>query len=170
LDPLSSIIREGQVFISFFERRYEDAAEGYRQLVADDPSFYKGYTSLGRVYAQQGKYLDAIRMLEKGRSLAGDIPNILGAMGQVYALGGETERARDLLAQLEKRRETSWVPSSVFAIVHLGLGENERALDWLERGCRQHELPMTSLKVHPVYDGLRGMPRFQAILRQLGMT
>ncbi|MEO8370815.1 MAG: hypothetical protein ABI806_16650 [Candidatus Solibacter sp.] len=169
LDPLSSIIREGQCFIPFLERRYEESAEGYRQLVADDPSFYKGYTSLGRVYAQQGKFLDAIRMLEKGRSLAGDIPNILGAMGQVYALGGEPERARDLLAQLDKRRETSWVPSSVFAIVHLGLGENDRALDWLERGCRQHELPLTSMKVHPVYDGLRGMPRFQELLRQLRM-
>jgi len=169
LDPLSSIIREGQSFIPFLERRYEESAAGYRQLVADDPSFYKGYTSLGRVYAQQGKFLDAIRMLEKGRSLAGDIPNILGAMGQVYALGGEPERARDLLAQLEQRQKTAWVPSSVFAIVHLGLGENDRALDWLERGCRQHELPMAAVKVHPVYDGLREMPRFQAILRDLKM-
>ena len=72
--------------------------QGYRELIADDPTFYKGYTSLGRVYAQQGKFLDAIRMLEKGRSLAGDVPNILGAMGQVYALGGEPERAREILA------------------------------------------------------------------------
>ncbi len=94
-------------------------------------------------------------MLEKGRSLAGDVPNILGAMGQVYALGGETERARELLAQLEQKGQDAWVPSTVFAIVHLGLGEHDRALDWLERGCRQHELPMTSLKVHPVYDPLR---------------
>ena len=169
LDPLSSIMREGQAFVPFLERRYEEAARGYERLIADDPSFYKGYTSLGRVYAQQGKFLDAIRMLEKGRALAGDIPNILGAMGQVYALGGEAERARELLAQLSRRQETSWVPSSVFAIVHIGLGENDRALEWLERGCRQHELPMTSLKVHPVYDGLRQTPRFQTILHALGI-
>ena len=73
------------------------------ELIADDPTFYKGYTSLGRVYAQQGKFLDAIRMLEKGRSLAGDVPNILGAMGQVYALGGEPDRAREMLGQLEQK-------------------------------------------------------------------
>ena len=169
LDPLSSIIREGRMFVKFLEGRYEEAAQGYRALIADDPAFYKGYTSLGRVYAQQGKFLDAIRMLEKGRSLAGDIPSILGAMGQVYALGGEPERAREILSQLERKRPNSWVPSTVFAIVHIGLGEHERALDWLERGCRHHELPITALKVHPVYDPLRAAPRFQAVLRELRM-
>ncbi len=167
LDPLSGILREGRIYVDFLEGKYDDAVEGYLGLIESDPSFYKAYTSLGRTYAQQGKYLDAIRMLEKGRSLAGDVPNILGAMGQVYALGGEPQRARDLLAQLERRAQTSWVPSTVFAILHLGLGEHDRALEWLERGCRQHELPMTALKTHPVYDCLRPSPRFQAIVRQI---
>ena len=170
LDPLSSIIREGKTFIRFLEYRYDEAVQGYCELIADDPTFYKGYTSLGRVYAQQGKFLDAIRMLEKGRSLAGDVPNILGAMGQVYALGGEPDRAREILGQLEQREKSAWVPSTVLAIVHLGLGEHDRALDYLERGCRQHELPMTALKVHPVYDPLRDTPRFQAVLCQLRMS
>ena len=55
----------------FLEGRYDDAVRGYLELIADDPTFYKAYTSLGRVYAQQGKFQDALRMLEKGRSLAG---------------------------------------------------------------------------------------------------
>lgn len=169
LDPLSSIIREGKIFIKFLQGRYDDAVQGYCSLIADDPTFYKGYTSLGRVYAHQGKLLDAMRMLEKGRSLAGDVPNILGAMGQVYALGGQPDRAREILGQLEQRRQKSWVPATVFAIVHIGLGEYDQALDWLESGCRLHEVPITALKVHPVYDPLRPTPRFQAMLDQLNM-
>jgi serine/threonine-protein kinase len=169
LDPLSSIIREGVMYVKFLEGRYEEAVQGYRTLIADDPTFYKAYTSLGRVYTQQGKFLDAIRMLEKGRSLAGDIPSILGVMGQVYAQGGEPGRAREILGQLELKRQSSWVPSTVFAIVHIGLGEHDLALDWLERGCRQHEIPIAGLKVHPVYDPLRAAPRFQAVLRELRM-
>jgi serine/threonine-protein kinase len=169
LDPLSSIIREGATYLKFLERRYEDAAQGLRALISDDPTFYKAYTSLGRVYAQQGRLLDAIRMMEKGRSIAGDVPSILGVMGQVYALGGEPGRAREILAQLERKRQTSWVSSTVFAIVHIGLGEHDLALDWLERACRQHEIPVTAIKVHPVYDPLRAEPRFQAVLRQLRM-
>jgi len=88
-------------------------------------------------------------------------------MGQVYALGGETGRAREILAELEQMRAQSHVPSTAFAVVHLGLCEYDRALDWLETACRQHESPLTAIKVHPIYDPLRGNPRFQQILRQL---
>jgi serine/threonine-protein kinase len=167
LDPLSSIIREGKAFVHFLARRTEEAVRGYLEIIRDDPTFYKAYTSLGRAYAAEGKYLDAICMLEKGRALAGDVPNILAAMGQVYAYGGETERARQILAQLEVMRAQSHVPSTAFAVVHVGLGETDRALDWLENACRQHESPLTSIKVHPIYDPLRGEPRFQEVLRRV---
>ena len=167
LDPLSSIIREGQAFLHYLGGRQQEAVRGYTGIIQDDPTFYKAYTSLGRAYADEGKYLDAIRMLEKGRALAGDVPNILAAMGQVYALGGETGSAREILATLEQMRAHCHVPSTAFAVVHLGLGEHERALDCLENACREHELPLTSIKMHPVYAPLRPHPRFQALLRQL---
>ena len=64
-------------------------------------------------------------------------------------------------------RAQSHVPSTAFAVVHLGLGETERALDWLENACRQHESSLTSIKVHPIYDPLRGEPRFRELLRKL---
>lgn len=167
LDPLASIIREGLASVQMLKRQYDQAVAGFLELQEDDPSFYKGYTSLGRVYAQQGNYPDAIRMLEKGRALAGDIPNILGAMGQVYALGGETKRARDILAKLAQIATRAYVPSTVFAVVHLGLGETSKALDWLEQACDQQELPLIAIKVHPIYDPLRNEPRFQTLLGRL---
>ena len=67
-------------------RRYDEAIEEYRQLLDLDCFFYKGFTSMGRVYAQKGMYEEAITMLQKGRSLAGEIPSILGALGQTYAM------------------------------------------------------------------------------------
>jgi serine/threonine-protein kinase len=168
LDPLSGIIREGIAFLYFLQGRQQEAVRCYLDLIEDDPTFYKGYTSLGRAYAHEGKYLEAICMLEKGRALAGDVPNILAAMGQVYARGGETGRARELLERLEQMRAQSHVPSTAFAVIHLGLGEYERALDWLETACRQREPSVTAIKVHPLYDPLRGEPRFQELLRTLG--
>ncbi len=167
LDPLSSIVREGQALLRLLARDYSDAVEQYRELIAADPDFYKGYTGLGRAYAQQGSYLDALRMLDHGRSMAGDIPNILAAMGQVYALGGEPERAREMLARLERMARTGYIPSTAFAVVHLGLGEYERALDWLEKGVAIHDPPLTALCAHPVYDPLRAHPRFRALLEAL---
>ena len=54
--------------------------------------------------------------------------------------------------------------------MHLGLGENERALEWLEAGAERLQMSLSALKVHPVYDPLRHEPRFQALLRRLGLA
>ena len=62
----------------------------------------------------------------------------------------------------------SHVPSTAFAVVHLGLGEPERALEWLENASRLHECSLTSINVHPIYNPLRGEPRFQELLRKMG--
>lgn len=167
LDPLSSIIHEGRASFSIWRRQYDEAVRRYCEIREFDPTFYKAYTGLGRVYALQGKYTDALAMLEKGRALAGDVPNILGAMGEIFALSGDTASARGILAQLTARALDSYVPSTCFARVHSGLGEAERALDWLEKGCEQRELPMAMLKIHPVYDPLRDEPRFQAVIERM---
>ena len=81
------------------------------------------------------------------------------------AMSGEFWRARS--RQLAKRRH---VPATCFTLIHLGLGEKEPALDWLETGARGRETSLAGLKVHPAYDELRGESRFQALLRKLGMA
>jgi TolB-like protein len=167
LDPLSSIIREDRAYTHMLMHRYEEAIEGYREVVTYDPSFYKSYTSMGRAYGQLGRYGEAIAMLEKGLSLAGEVPNILGAMAQMFALSGDQPRARELLARLEEMAVERYVPMTVFAIVWLGLGETSRSLDCLEKACERRESPLTVVKTHPVYDPLRGEPRFQAVLRRV---
>ena len=178
LDPLSAIAQEGRGFVLMVSRRYEEAIEQYRLLLEFEPSFYKAWTSQGRVYAQMGDYARAIKMYEKGLQLGGTIPNILAALGQSHALNGETDRAREILQQLHEMSSsasrtgsgTSAVPATCFAIVHLGLGENDRALEWLETGVERRQMPLSALKVHPIYDPLRNEPRFQALLVRIGLA
>jgi serine/threonine-protein kinase len=167
LDPLSSIIHEGRASFSTLERRYDEAIQAYRQLAELDPTFYKAYTGMGRAQAQMGNYGEALALLQKGRTLGGDVPHILAAMGQIFAVSGDTDSARGVLAQLTARSLGGHVSSTCFALVHMGLGETEQALDWLEKGCAQHELPMAMVKVHPVYDPLRSQDRFHAIVRDM---
>jgi len=169
LDPLSPILREGRGFLFMLSRRYDEAIEEYRQMLELDCFFYKAFTAMGRAYTQKGMYEEAITMLQKGRSLSGDIPNILGALGQTYALASRPAEARRLFEELSELAKRRHVPSSCFALIHLGLGEKERALEWLEGGCQRRELPMVALKVHPAYDDLRGESRFQALLGKIGI-
>jgi tetratricopeptide (TPR) repeat protein len=170
LDPLSPIIREGKGMLLMLSKRYDEAIEEYRQTLDLDCFFYKAFTSMGRAYTQKGMYEEAIGMLQKGRSLSGDIPNILGALGQTYALANRPADARRLLQELAELAKRRHVSSTCFALIHLGLGEKEQALEWLETDVRGREMSLAGLKVHPVYDDLRGEARFQVMLRKLGFA
>jgi serine/threonine-protein kinase len=169
LDPLSPAINENVAHILVMARRYDEALEKQLELQELDPFYYKCYTGMGRIYIQQGLYGQAIEMLSKGRSLAGDVPFILGALGQAYALDGRESDARATLGRLRAIACDQYVPSNTFALIHCGLGEKDQAMEWLEYGCRQQEVPMSSLAVHPAYDPLRDDPRFDAIVRLIGL-
>lgn len=160
LDPLSAIVAEGAGFLKTLDRKYGEAIEDFRRLLEMDPAFYKGYTSMGRAYSLMGEYGPAIEMLEKGRTLAGDIPSILGALGQTHALAGNTTEARHLLAELQRLAERQFVPQTALAAIHMGLGENDKALSRLEYGADRRELSLAVIHVHPMYDSLRPQPRF----------
>jgi serine/threonine-protein kinase len=167
LDPLSLIIHEGAPYLFLLERRFDEAIAGYRALAELDPGFFKAYTGLGRSLTQRGHYAEAIEMLEKGRALEGDVPNILGALGQTHGLAGHRDKALQVLDDLEALSKRTHVASSCFALVHAGLGDADSALTWLERGCQSHELSVNALKVHPAYDSLRADPRYNRLLAEL---
>jgi Flp pilus assembly protein TadD len=114
-------------------------------------------------------YPAAIAKAETGRSLAGTVPSILGLLGEAHARSGNHAEARRLLAELREMIPSQPVHSSSFAIIHLGLGEKDEALTWLERAVDNHEPQACSFKMHPVYDEVRGEPRFQALLSRIGL-
>ena len=168
LDPLSLILSEGIAYVQMLRGDYQRAADELRQIVALDPGFYKAYSGLGRVFGLMGHYDESITMLRKAQSIAGDLPSIVGALGQVLALSGRTDQARECLSKLQEMSRTRHVQSAAFAILHLGLGEIEQSLTWLETACDQHESQIVALKVHPVYKILRSEPRFKVLLRRIG--
>lgn len=169
LDPLSAIILEGAAYLRVFRREYDPALAELEAILELEPSFYKAYTAMGRVYALQGRYRDAIEMFGRGRKSGGDVPSILAATGQVHALAGERGQALEYLGMLRQLSRERYVPLAGFAIVHLGLGDYAEALSFLEGAAEQHESSAAFTGVHPLYDPLRGEPRFQNLLKQVGL-
>ena len=167
LDPLSQMIMEGVGYIHMLRRDYARALDEYQQVVALDPMFYRVYSSIGRVLNLMGRHSEAIASYEKARSLGGDAPRVLAALGQTLAQAGFTWEARALLDQLHSMASQKWVSLVCFTIVHIGLGEHEPALDYLEAACDKRELAVTSLITHPLYDPLRSEPRFQGLLERI---
>jgi TolB-like protein len=170
LDPLSSAINASVAYLLVIARRYDEALEKQLELQELDPFYYNCYTGMGRIYIQKGLYGQAVEMLSKGRALGGEIPFILGALGQAYALDGREAEARALIAKLEAMGKERYVSTCSIALIYCGLGEKDRALDWLETACRRSELRLTSIGVHPAYDTLRDEPRFRALLKKVGLA
>jgi len=167
LDPLSGIMHECRGFIYLMKYEYEEAIRCYREIMEFDPSSYRPYAAMGRALGLQGKHAEALVMLEKARAMEEGIPTILAATGQIFGLSGDRDSARGVLERLHARARERNIPTTCFAVVHLGLGETEQALDWLERGCAEHEMSLSALGVHPIYDPLRAEPRFQALLKRV---
>ena len=168
LDPLSQILREGCGYIHMLRREYESSLSVYRELADLDPSFYKAYSALGRLFSLMERYEEAIEMFERALVLGGPVPSILSGLGQTSAQAGRKAEARKYLEKLESMQKTQWVPASCFAIVHLGLGDHNQSLGFLEAACERREMAVTGLKVHPMYDPLRSEPRFQRVLQRVG--
>jgi serine/threonine-protein kinase len=85
------------------------------------------------------------------------------------AKGGKTAQALALLGELHERSKESYVPAYDFAIIHLALGENEAALQWLQKAYDEHDWALMVLAVEPRLDPLRPDPRFQMLIHKVGL-
>ncbi len=96
------------------------------------------------------------------------MPLILASLGHAYALAGQTAEARAILAELLRRRETNYVSAFDLAVLYAGLGEKQRALDWLEKAYEERSAFLIYMTWEPRLDLLRHEPRFLDIVRRVG--
>ena len=164
LDPLSQIIREGFGMFATMRRDYEGALRAFHDLIELDPTFYKAYASMGRAFSLMGRYDEAIEMFQTARRMTGDQASLIGALGQTLGLAGRRDEAVAFRDQLM----STGGPPLRLALVNLGLGETQTALDLMEQACEERETGVAWFSVHPVYDAVRSEPRFQSILRRIG--
>ena len=170
LDPLSMIIQNCPAYLLMLEGRLEESLALDQQMLTTYPKFPKLYTALGRTLIELGRPKEAIEQIERGVAGSGRIPSLLGVLGQACAQSGDRMRAEAILRELRELARTQYVPTIPCAMVHLGLGEPDRALDWLEEGGRRRETSLALLGVHPAYASLRGTARFGKLLELIGLA
>ena len=143
LDPLSLIINAdlGQDFM--LARRYDEAIEQLRKTLAMDPRFYYARWTLGECLQMKGQLTEAMAEYQKAAEITDD-PVVMALLAQGYAKTGQRDKALGLLSQLEQLATQRYVGPFTFALVHLALGENEKAIDDLERAYRERAIPGSS--------------------------
>jgi tetratricopeptide (TPR) repeat protein len=167
LDPLSLIIIKDTGEIYYAARKHDQAIEYYRKALEMDRGFVIAHRYLGMAYAQKGELTSAIAELEKARELENS-PDGLAELGYVYAVAGKRQEAQTVLSALRLLSERQYTSPTDYALVYAGLGDTERAFEWLEKGYREGAV-ITALRVDPRWDNLRADVRFADLMKRVGL-
>jgi tetratricopeptide (TPR) repeat protein len=167
-DPLSLIASTvaGRTF--YFARRYDQAIELLRKTLEMDPNFVRAHWYLGMAYEQVGRHEEAVAECQKALSL-GSEPAAVAALGHAYAVSGKRAEAQKVLAELQDLSKRRYVDPYDIALIYMGLGDKSQTLEWLAKAYVDHSFHLTWIKVDPQLDSLRVEPRFQDLLRRVGL-
>jgi serine/threonine protein kinase/tetratricopeptide (TPR) repeat protein/ActR/RegA family two-component response regulator len=168
LDPLSPGVNATVGLVLTWARRYEHSIVALEKTIELDPNYPYSYVFLGSAYAAQRRYADAVAAYQKAITLGLDTATTQVALGAAYAQAGDDTRARAVLARLQSR--TDYVSSGELAILLAALGEREEAFTSLEKAHDTHDLQLQYLGVNAGFDPLRADPRFQDLLRRVGLA
>jgi tetratricopeptide (TPR) repeat protein len=166
LDPVSWHSFHYEGFIYYFSRQYDQALSLILRVRALDIKPPDWSFLLGDVYAEKGKYNEAITEFIK----SGNGPDSLGHLGNSYARAGQTAAAQKTIAALQQNVEKNGVGRYEIALVYAGLGKKQEAFKWLEEAYAAHDVGLLYLKIDPCLDPLRSDPRFDDLVRRVGLN
>jgi TolB-like protein/Tfp pilus assembly protein PilF len=156
-------------WILFHARRYDEAIQELRSVLAVQPDEARPLWTLGFILIANGQPEEAIPVLEKTVAITNRSPAVIGVLVRAYAHAGRRADALRLLRELKRRNQSGYVPTAAFVNAYLGLDDREQAFAWLERAYQEHSYILQLVKVHPYFDPLRGDPRFADLVRRVGL-
>ncbi|MCM3869903.1 MAG: tetratricopeptide repeat protein [Pyrinomonadaceae bacterium] len=170
LDPSSPIINTDLGLIFCYARQPDRAIEQLKKTLAREPDFVVARWRLARAYAQKAMYQEAISELQKAIDASGRKPYYLSLMGYVQAHAGNRAEALKIVKELQglPQGQENW--PALIATVYVGLGDKDRAFEWLDRAYQERFTALIGLKVEPMFDNLRSDPRFAALVRRVGLA
>ncbi|HXU08688.1 MAG TPA: protein kinase [Blastocatellia bacterium] len=170
LDPLSLSMSIRRGFVLTNLRRYDEAIEQLRRVIAVDPNNYSPQWFLGFAYANSRRFDEAIAAAERAVVLSNRAPGALGVLGMCYGYAGRKAEAIKILNELLELNRHRYVTPVALVQVYIGLGAKDQAFDWLEKAYQERSNFMAYLKVEAIADPLRSDPRFDDLLRRMGLN
>jgi eukaryotic-like serine/threonine-protein kinase len=169
LDPLSLPVRNSLGSRFQLARQYDSAIEQYRKVLEMYANRSFTHLNLGWTYVQKKMYEEATVELLRTISLSGPEPEALSDLGYAYAASGDRSEAEKVLVELNRVASQRYVPPIMMARIYIGLGDQTRALAWLEKSYQDRSLSEFDPLVDPAWDPLRSDPRFRDLLRRMGL-
>ena len=169
IDPLSVPIANYYVYRLIQARRYDQAIEQGRNAIERDTNSWIAHDFLGQAYLYKGQLPEALAEFQKVRQLD-DSPWTLVNSSRAFVAAGMRAEALKMLAELLEHSKRDFVSTYGIACVYAALGENEQALTWLKKAYADRDENLGGMKVDPRLDSLRSNPRFNVLLKKMGLS
>lgn len=172
LDPFSFMAKRALADNYFLERKYDSAIELYDELIEIDPNHekvveYRGWSVVMK--GNQSEAIDTFRNLDNMTTLT---LKSYSQIGYAFAMKGDFDNAKRYLSEIEKstaiHKELTYALD--FAVIYTGIGEHQKAMDYLEEAVKNKRSAIIYLGVNPIWDPIRKNPRFKALLKRLMLT
>jgi serine/threonine-protein kinase len=163
LDPVSAAVNFALAHDLWMARRYDEAIVQSRRVLELHPETRHAYNVIGHCYAKKGMYREAEAAFHEFKP--NTPPSTSPWISYVLALEGKKTEAEAIIIEA---RNSEFLDAS--AHCYAAPGENDRALDSLEKAFSEHNPNLVWAKTRPEYDSLRGEPRFIAMLQKMGFT
>jgi len=167
LDPLSLIIAADNGATLYYSRQYDRAIAQFAAVRELDPDFPRAGIIVS-AYVQKGMFAEALADTQKQFSDA--IPWKWSTLAYIYGRAGRQREAERALRKLLDLNRQQPVDPTAIVLAYVGVGNNDQAIALLERAYALRSNGLTLLKVDPAFDPLRGDPRFQNLLRRVGLA
>jgi TolB-like protein/DNA-binding winged helix-turn-helix (wHTH) protein/Flp pilus assembly protein TadD len=167
LDPLSLIINSDLAELLLIAHSYDESIRQSLKVIEMDPDFALAHNQLGQAYLQKKMHAQAVAELQKAVQLSGASPTCMANLARAYVASGKPGEAVKLLNDLKKRSNSTYSNAPEIAAIYAALGDKDLAMNWLEKGYEERFNPGVLLR--PGFDPLRSDPRFQDLLRRIGL-
>ena len=167
LDPLSLIINADLAELLVLAHSYDESIRQSRKTIEMDPNFALAHNQLAQAYLQKHMNDEAVAELQKATQLSGGSPTIMANLARAYAASGKRSETIKLLSDLKKRSNSIYSHGSEIAVIYASLGDSDQAMSWLEKSYEERFNPGVLLR--PGFDPLRSDPRFQDLVRRIGL-
>lgn len=169
LNPFDPALTSCLAWHNLYAREYDQALAQSQKVLKTDPDFWWAVLNLAWAYEQKEKYPEAIAEFERSLKIKPGSSLALAGLGHTYARAGKKKEAASILVQLQEDATKRFVPAYDLATVYAGLGDTEQAFAWLEKAYSERSAFLVHVGWDPKFDALHSDPRFQNLLRRIGL-
>jgi tetratricopeptide (TPR) repeat protein len=171
LEPFSTSSRVGIARHLYYAKKFDASINHLQQALKLDPNSFLAHAQLGQTYIMKSMYREAITHFEKAVALTGEKEaGMLCGLGYAYAVSGKQKEARQILNRLINRSKKEYIPPCYIAGIYVGLGDSDRAFEWLEKAYSDRSEWLPYLNIEHMFEPIRDDPRFGELVEKVGLN